>query len=71
MSAFTNLFRKPKSPTKVMPESEPVTDDSEEVKEAAAREADALRKRRGRASTILTGPGGVMTSPNVYKTILG
>jgi hypothetical protein len=38
---------------------------------AALAQADALTKRRGLASTILTSPTGVAGAPNVQKATLG
>lgn len=39
---------------------------------AAQSQADALAKRKGRASTLLTGDRGLTTGPNVAtKTLLG
>lgn len=43
----------------------------EEVEEAAKRRAELLRRRRGRASTIVTGPTGVTDQPVTKKTTLG
>ena len=49
----------------------PVTDNTEAVKEAARREAELLRRRRGFQSTILTGPGGAQGAVPGTKAILG
>lgn len=49
----------------------PVTEDTEAVKEAARREADRLKRRRGFQSTILTGPAGVSGSVPGTKAVLG
>jgi len=51
--------------------SAPVTSESTEVKEAAAGEAARLRKQRGYASTILTGPGGAEGEATTKKETLG
>lgn len=48
-----------------------VTQNTEAVKEAARLEADRLRKRRGAASTILTGPAGVLGSAPGQQVTLG
>lgn len=48
----------------------PTADDAA-VKEAAAKEAELLRKRRGRASTILTSSEGVPDDLAGKKTLLG
>ena len=61
------LFSSPKTPKVQMP----VTDDDAEVKEAARLEAENLRKRRGMASTILSGPQGVTDQPSLIKATLG
>lgn len=37
----------------------------------AQRSRDALRRRRGMAATILTGPSGVPTPPTNRQTLLG
>ncbi len=47
------------------------TAEDEEVRAAAERQAVALRKRRGRASTIVTGPTGLSDQPVTRKTTLG
>lgn len=41
------------------------------VREAAEREAALLRRKRGQASTILTGGEGIITSPTTQQTVLG
>jgi len=53
MSGLFSSVKKAKAPAFVAP---PVTDDTEAVKEAALRESERLRKRKGFASTIVTGP---------------
>lgn len=53
------------------PLAAPVTEDTEAVKEAARREADRLRRRRGFQSTILTGPAGVSGAAPGTKAVLG
>ncbi len=64
---MAGLFSKPKTPTY----TPPVTQDSSAVKEAAFREAERLRKRKGARSTIATGPGGLETTPTTLKPTLG
>ena len=64
---MSGLFSKPKAPTIMAP----VTDDTAAVKEAARLEAEGLRKRRGMASTILTGSQGITTSPDLLRATLG
>jgi hypothetical protein len=66
-SAVKGIFTPPKPP-KVR---DVVTDDDAGVKEAARLEAENLRKRRGMASTILTGPSGVTDTPSLIKATLG
>ncbi len=48
-----------------------VPDTGEAAAQAAYAEAQALKKRRGAASTILTGPGGVPGTPSLGKQRLG
>ncbi len=45
--------------------------DDPAIAAAAERQAVALRKRRGRASTIVTGPTGLSDQPVTRKTTLG
>ncbi len=42
-----------------------------DVREAAKKRAAALKRRRGFASTIITGPLGVTEAPATKKTVLG
>ena len=56
----TNTPKKPKGP---------VVD--QEVEEAARRQAELIRRRRGRRSTIVTGPVGIIEPPKTRKTTLG
>jgi hypothetical protein len=51
--------------------SAPITAEDPAVKEAAAAEAARLRKRKGYASTILTGSEGVTGTPTTKKETLG
>jgi len=45
--------------------------DDPKIREAAEMEARSLKAKRGMASTILTGPEGITTSPTTLKTELG
>lgn len=56
-------------PVIVSPPSMAETDTA--AKEAATREAELIRKKKGAASTIMTGPSGVLTPPTVLKEKLG
>ncbi len=58
----------PKPPA-LPPVTEPPVDTA--AQQAAYAEAESLRKRRGAASTILTGPSGVTSTPTTMKTRLG
>jgi hypothetical protein len=49
----------------------PSTQSSDTTEAAAYAQAEAMRKRRGAASTILTGPQGDMGTPQTMKTQLG
>ncbi len=62
-----SMFSKPKMPEPIIvpPKTDPA------IAEAARKEAERLRRLRGAASTILTGPGGVTTAPTTVKTKLG
>jgi hypothetical protein len=54
------------------PAAPPLANDDARLKEAAKLQAEALRKRKGRLSTILTGPEGVLEqAPVEKKTLLG
>lgn len=62
------IFKGPKMPAL------PVTPAPPTVSDAAASQSqsDILAKRKGRASTLLTGDRGLTTGPNVAtKTLLG
>lgn len=63
----------PKMPAPVSAPAEPPGPSAEEIaaKEAAAAEAERLRKKRGLKSTLITGPSGVTTPPTTFKTTLG
>ena len=65
-----SIFSKPKIPEPIMPPPAPVVGDTT-TKEAAAREAERIRKKRGIASTIKTSEQGIPTPPNVLKEKLG
>ncbi len=49
----------------------PVAAEDTTAKEAAAREAERIRKRKGAASTIKTSEQGITTAPTVLKEKLG
>ena len=71
---MAGLFSKPKMPTPIIPSVPTVPTPTEidtAAKEAAAREAERIRKRKGAASTILTSPSGVTIAPTVLKEKLG
>ena len=59
---------KPKSPRQ---EATPALPSDTDAKEAARAQADKLKKKRGAASTIATGPQGVDTQAPVLKRTLG
>jgi len=63
---MSGLFSVPKAP-KILP---PPTDNSKEVQEAAAAEAELQKRRRKRGLTV-TGPTGVSGEPTTLKTTLG
>jgi len=67
---MATLFSKPKMPEPIMPPAPPAADDTA-AKEAAAREAERIRKRKGMASTIKTSEQGITTAPTVLKEKLG
>jgi len=52
---FARHFGSPKIPKPPPPSPAAPTPEDPSIKEAALKEKDALRKRRGRASTILAG----------------
>lgn len=49
----------------------PLLGKPEDPMKAAYAEMEAIRKRKGAASTILTGPEGVMGQPSTLKAQLG
>ena len=61
---FAVSDKKPKKPKQAQ-----ATD--EEVQEAARLQAEILRRRRGRPSTIMTGPRGVEEEATTTKATLG
>lgn len=75
LSEISNLTKGPKQstpeinmPQQVLPAGTPTEDEARQ----ATDQANALRKRRGRASTILTGSQGDTSTTNVgTKTLLG
>ena len=66
-----SMFSKPKIPEPIMAPPPPSTSDDRAAQEAAAREAERIRKRKGMASTIKTGPEGLTEAPTVLKEKLG
>lgn len=63
------MFSSQKMPALPVTPPPPTVDDTTM---AAQQQADILAKRRGRASTLLTGDRGLTTGPNVAtKTLLG
>lgn len=63
------MFQGPKMPALPVTPPPPTLADANA---AAQSQADALAKRKGRASTLLTGDRGLTTGPNVAtKTLLG
>ncbi len=74
-SAVTSMTRgsgskELKSPA-AMSATIPKTTTDKAISAAAYAETEALRKRRGSASTIVTGPMGVLGTPTTLKTALG
>lgn len=67
------IIPKPEAPKLPMPAAaKPITTDTTAVKEAARLESERMKKRRGLASTILTGPQGLTgQNPSLLKTVLG
>jgi len=55
---------------KVMPAPSAPTGEDPEVQEAIRKQRELMMRRRGRASTIKTGPAGLMAGDN-KKTLLG
>jgi hypothetical protein len=68
---MASIFSKPKMPEPIMAPPPPSTSDDRAAQEAAAREAERIRKRKGMASTIKTGPEGLTEAPTVLKEKLG
>jgi hypothetical protein len=79
---MSSIFSGPSEPDPIyVPPPPPVVDNSAaellatqkaEAEAAAKTEADNLKKRKGVASTIKTGPGGILESANVArKELLG
>lgn len=62
---MTTLFSKPKAPQAPPP---PPTPDNSAAEIAAAQELE--RKARGRASTQLTGPAGLLGSASTASNVL-
>jgi hypothetical protein len=53
------------------PAAPPPSVASENVARSAQEQADALRRKRGRSSTVVTGPEGVGMTPVGTKTLVG
>ncbi len=67
-----SIFSKPKIPEPIAPPPAPVAaSEDTAAKEAAAREAENIRKRKGYASTIKTSEQGLTAPPTVLKETLG
>lgn len=49
----------------------PASEEDAAVKEAARREAERLRRRRGFAASVLTSPLGVASQPTGTRNTLG
>ena len=64
------IFEKPKVPKAPTPPPEN-TGEQERIEAAAAAEADRLRKRKGWASTWITGPENAGGPSNGLKTKFG
>ena len=62
-----SLFSVPKA----QPMARPPKFSDEKVKEAAAREQEAMKRRKGYAASIATGPQGVTNPATTVKTKLG
>lgn len=72
VSAVTSIFKSPKTPSAPTIATAPAaTSNTEQVKEAARMEADKLRKRRGAASTFVTGAAGVTGQAPGQRASLG
>ena len=54
-----------------MPRQGMVMPDNRAAEQAAFAEAELMRKRKGMASTMLTGPGGMTSQPTTLKSQLG
>jgi len=66
------FFGSSPSPPAVTPAPAPPTVNDAEVKAAKAKEAEILRKQKGRSATILTGGLGVQEQAETQrKTLLG
>jgi len=65
---FLGLFGGKTKAPKIAP---PPSREDEEMKAAARREAEVLRRKKGMASMNVTGPGGVTGEPTTRKALLG
>jgi hypothetical protein len=66
MSAIGNLFKSPSISVPPPPPPPPTVDDARQ----AAESRDQMLRRRGRSSSILSGPAGPGTTPAAGKTTL-
>lgn len=67
---MAGIFSSSKMPEPIITTPPPSSEDPA-IKEAAEREAERIRKKKGVASTIMTGPLGVTEPANVLREKLG
>lgn len=72
MSFFSGLISQPSSPHIIMPTTPSPTSTEADLaaQEAAKKQAEALKKRRGAAATILSGPEGILSPAVTRKATL-